>query len=225
MHAVPDRETEHESNPDCRMARMLRNLKLNTPIPAVLPGYLTSGFQLLLTALFMLVVSGSVQGQSCTGSLGDPVFLETFGTAPSATRPNLGPALPAGLTTYIRYTPGLGGRPMGPYPGQYVISNTTRGYNNTYFVDRPDHTTGNFTGYCMVVDADATPGKFYERTITGLCAGTTFEFSAWIMNINGNSGVANPSLRFDVMDANNPNGTPLISVPTGTVSYQAPGTG
>ena len=208
------------------MARMLRILKLSVPSQAKLPGFLSAAFRTLLPAALLLALSGNARGQSCTGSLGDPVFKETFGTAPSSSRPTLGPALPAGMTTYIRYTPGLGGRPMGPFPGQYVISNTTRGYNNTYFVDRPDHTTGDFTGYCMVVDADATPGKFYERTITGLCAGTTFEFSAWIMNINPNTAnsVAKPSLRFDIMDANNPNGAPLAQVSTGQVAYQSPGT-
>ncbi|MGE7775665.1 gliding motility-associated C-terminal domain-containing protein [Chitinophaga sp. NPDC101104] len=206
------------------MARMLRILKLSVPSRAKLPGFLSAALRALLPAALLLALSGNLRGQSCTGSLGDPVFLETFGTAPSTARPSLGPALPAGMTTYIQYYPGLGGRPMGPYPGQYVISNTTRGYNNTYFVDRPDHTTGDFTGRCMVVDAEATPGRFYERTITGLCAGTTFEFSAWIMNINPSRGVANPSLRFDIMDANNPNGTPLTQVSTGQVAYQSPGT-
>lgn len=189
-----------------------------------LKGFLTPALSLLLPVLLIITGAGSARGQSCTGSLGDPVFLETFGEAPTTARPTLGPALPAGLTTYINYYPGLGGRPMGPYPGQYAISNTTRGYNNTYFVDRPDHTTGDFKGYCMVVDAQAAPGKFYERTITGLCAGTTFEFSAWLMNINPSNGVARPSLRFDIMDANNPNGAPLTSVSTGEVAYASPGT-
>ncbi|MGO4288185.1 DUF7927 domain-containing protein [Chitinophaga sp. RAB17] len=162
--------------------------------------------------------------QQCTGSLGDPVFRETFGQAPSAAKPTLGGPLPSGLTTYTYYSPGTGNRPTGPYPGQYTISNTTRGYNNIYFVDRPDHTSTDGTGYCMVVDAEARPGQFYERTITGLCAGTTFEFSAWIMNINPQNGVSQPSLRFDILDANNPNGAAIASVSTGTVPYQSPGT-
>lgn len=174
--------------------------------------------------LLLLLTGGYVKAQQCTGSLGDPVFLETFGTAATAAKPTLGPPLPAGITTYTYYAPGVGSRPTGPFPGQYTISNTTRGYNNIYFVDRPDHTSTDGRGFCMVVDANATPDKFYERTITGLCAGTTFEFSAWIMNINPQSGVPQPSLRFDIMDANNPNGTPLKSVSTGTVPFQNPGT-
>lgn len=165
-----------------------------------------------------------VGAQQCTGSLGDPVFKETFGQAATAAKPTLGGPLPAGITTYAYYTPVGASRPTGPYPGQYTISNTTRGYNNIYFVDRPDHTSTDGTGYCMVVDAEASPGKFYERTITGLCAGTTFEFSAWIMNINPQNGVSKPSLRFDIVDANNPNGPAMATVSTGDVNYIAPGT-
>ncbi|SHL24377.1 conserved repeat domain-containing protein/gliding motility-associated C-terminal domain-containing protein [Chitinophaga jiangningensis] len=179
---------------------------------------------LLLFALLLGIVNASM-AQSCTGSLGDPVFLETFGDAGTTVKPTLGAPLPNGITNYTYYSPGTAGRPTGPYPGQYTISNTTRGYNNTYFVDRPDHTTGTGTGYVMVVDADANPGQFYQRTITGLCAGTTFEFSAWIMNINPQlTNVSNPSLRFDILDANNPNGAPIAQVSTGNVPYQSPGT-
>ncbi|RFS20711.1 DUF11 domain-containing protein [Chitinophaga silvatica] len=177
-----------------------------------------------ITIFLSVFLPATTIAQSCTGSLGDPIFKETFGNAGTTVRPTLGPPLAAGTTTYTYYSPATVSRPVGPYPGQYTISNTTRGYNNTYFVDRPDHTTGDFTGYCMVVDANATPDQFYQRTITGLCAGTTFEFSAWIMNINPQSGVSKPSLRFDIMDANDPNGTPLASVSTGQVSYQSPGT-
>ncbi|MGN6510676.1 MAG: gliding motility-associated C-terminal domain-containing protein [Chitinophaga sp.] len=163
--------------------------------------------------------------QQCSGSLGDPVFIETFGSAGTAAKPTLGPPLPSGITSYTYYSPEtITSTTMGPYPGQYTISNTTQGYNNFYFVDRPDHTVGDGTGFCMVVDAQATPGQFFEKTITGLCAGTTFEFSAWIMNINPQGNLSQPSLRFDIMDANDPNGTPIASVSTGQVPYDAPGT-
>ncbi|MBN9297073.1 MAG: DUF11 domain-containing protein [Filimonas sp.] len=172
-----------------------------------------------IVAIFINLTGITGFAQTCTGSLGDPIFKETFGDAGTTVKPTLGPALPPGITTYTYYSPATVSRPVGPYPGQYTISNTTRGYNNTYFVDRPDHTTGTGTGYCMVVDANATPDKFYERTITGLCAGTTFEFSAWIMNINPNtsSGTSKPSLRFDIVDASN--NTVLKSVSTGTIDY------
>ncbi|NSL85778.1 DUF11 domain-containing protein [Chitinophaga sp. Mgbs1] len=174
--------------------------------------------------LLLFTLAGySASAQQCTGSLGDPVFKETFGEAPTAAKPTLGPALAPGITTYTYYSPATISRPTGPYPGQYTISNTTRGYNNIYFVDRPDHTSTNGRGFCMVVDANATPDQFYERTITGLCAGSVFEFSAWIMNINSGSGGSDPSLRFDILDANNPSGPPLKSVSTGNVPYQSPG--
>ncbi|WP_167021447.1 gliding motility-associated C-terminal domain-containing protein [Chitinophaga sp. Cy-1792] len=182
-------------------------------------------FRSLLCAAILsigLFYVNNAAAQSCTGSLGDPIFKETFGDAGTTVKPTLGPALPAGITNYTYYNPATASRPVGPYPGQYAISNTTRGYNNTYFVDRPDHTKPG-TGYCMVVDADATPGLFYQRTITGLCAGTTFEFSAWIMNINPQNGVSQPSLRFQIVDANNPS-VEITSISTGQVPFQNPGT-
>ncbi|QJB33018.1 DUF11 domain-containing protein [Chitinophaga oryzae] len=199
---------------------MVKMLSIFVNVQSVVPRVVKQ-----FSCVLLLLLAGSiVKAQQCTGSLGDPVFKETFGEAATAAKPTLGPPLPAGITTYTYYAPGVGSRPTGPYPGQYTISNTTRGYNNIYFVDRPDHTTTNGRGFCMVVDANATPDKFYERTITGLCAGTTFEFSAWIMNINPSGGVAQPSLRFDIVDANNPNGPVIKSVSTGVVPYQAPGT-
>jgi hypothetical protein len=157
----------------------LRPQKFLLPYWKVKNTWIFSAFICCLMNIFSLAVNAQ-----CTGSLGDPIFKETFGDAGTTAKPRLGPPLASGTTTYTYYSPGTAGRPTGPYPGQYTISNTTRGYNNTYFVDRPDHTTGTGTGYCMVVDANATPDQFYQRTITGLCAGTTFEFSAWIMNIN-----------------------------------------
>jgi len=42
-----------------------------------------------------------------------------------------------------------------------------------WFANGKDH-TGN--GYMMIVNASYDPGKFYERKIDGLCAGSTFIF-------------------------------------------------
>ncbi|RAJ05381.1 putative repeat protein (TIGR01451 family)/gliding motility-associated-like protein [Chitinophaga skermanii] len=180
---------------------------------------------LMVVGLLLMAWPSSLFAQQCTGSLGDPVFKETFGNAGTTVKPTLGGPLPNGVTNYTYFSPQTQpNMSEGPYPGQYTISNSTYGYRNHYFVDRPDHTSGDGTGYCMVVDAQATPGQFYERTITGLCAGTTFEFSAWIMNINPNTSSSKPSLRFDIYDANNPNGTPIATVSTGEVAYQSPGT-
>ena len=117
------------------------------------------------------------QSQFCIGSTSVPVLLETFGSGS-----NPGNPLPAGLTNYTY----VGGWPT---DGRYTISSTTDFVDNNgheYWHTEPDH-TGNPNGYMMVVNADAAPGEFYRKKITGLCPNTTYIFSAWAANVNTDS--------------------------------------
>src|SRR5690349_13571079 len=123
-----------------------------------------------IVLLICLLHSMEILAQNpwCTGSTSVPVLLETFGTGP-----NPGPALPAGVTNY-NY--------VGAYPmdGNYTISNTTGFPDNpgpAYWHTNPDH-TGNQNGYMMVVNANATPGEFYRKQVSGLCPNSTYIFSA-----------------------------------------------
>lgn len=112
------------------------------------------------------------KAQLCNGTLGAPIFNQTFnsGTGPGA-------ALPAGTTTYT-YTSGW------PSDGQYTIANTSNpAPSNTHWVTGKDH-TGDPNGYMFVVNASAAPGEFFRYTVTGLCSNTTYVFSAWIANVN-----------------------------------------
>ncbi len=127
--------------------------------------------------------------QLCTGSLGDPVALITFG---NGTGP--GAPLPAGKTSY-QYAPGC------PNDGYYTLSNFTFGcFDGSWESVVGDHTPNDNGGYFMVVNASVEPGVFYLDTITGLCGNTTYEFSAWIVNmlrINACSGRGiKPNLTF-----------------------------
>jgi gliding motility-associated-like protein len=49
----------------------------------------------------------------------------------------------------------------------------------------------------MVVNASSSPGIFYQATITDLCPNTTYEFSAWIINILRNLGIK-PNVKFTI---------------------------
>ena len=113
----------------------------------------------------------------CNGSFGDPVFTETFGND-FATGNNIGPALPAGVTNYT-----YDGSPGDVQDGEYTIGiNPEDALSNFFNTD--DHTvdaSGN--GYMLIVNAAFAAGEFYRRTVTGLCEGQTFEFSAYLMNI------------------------------------------
>lgn len=105
----------------------------------------------------------------CPGNSGDPIFTETFGFG-AVNNP-----LPAGTTTYTYST-------NYPIDGAYTISNGT--FGNTFdWHQIEDHTIGDTNGKCLIVNADASPGEFYRTEITGLCENTTYEFSAWLINL------------------------------------------
>lgn len=105
----------------------------------------------------------------CTGNSGDPIFTETFGTGISNT------TLPAGTTTYP-YSNGF------PNDGFYTVTNGSFG-NGFDWHQTEDHTTGDTNGKCLVVNASAFAGEFYRTTVSGLCESTTYEFSAWLLNL------------------------------------------
>lgn len=114
--------------------------------------------------------------QLCNGTLGDPIFIETFGAGTGA-------ALPAGSTTYS-FTTGW------PTDGQYTIANTSNPPpGNPHWYTGSDH-TGNSNGYMFIVNASYAPGEFFKYTVSGLCSNTTYVFSAWLANVNNFKTIA-----------------------------------
>ena len=121
--------------------------------------------------LLFFLFSGSVFSQLgfCPGSKGDPIFHETFGTGTGSGAP-----LAAGVTNY-QYVTGI------PYnDGEYTITGST-GQNNGNWHSLPSTTLSG--GKALIVNAAFTSGIFYETTISGLCEATTYEFSAFLMNV------------------------------------------
>src|ERR1700722_2272517 len=109
----------------------------------------------------------------CNQGLGAPIIKETFGAGSKI----YAPALPPGVTDYTYL------QSQCPDDGQYAIVNYTSGCYNTW-PTLTDH-TGDPGGYFMIVNAAPTPGKFFTQAINGLCPGTTYEFSAWLVNLGG----------------------------------------
>ncbi len=130
----------------------------------------------------------------CTGNSGTPIFTEDFGAGPID-----GPALPTGTTNY-NFTTGI------PSDGDYTISSTTNYYN---WHNVSDRTPGDTNGKSLIVNASFTAGEFYRRTVTGLCENTTYEFSAWLVNLlpqNSCEGNGIPiNVRFQIWDATDTN--------------------
>ena len=132
----------------------------------------------------------------CNGSSGAPIFFENFGSGLT-----YGPPLPAGTTNYTYVNSGF------PQDGQYTLYHRTNLIPNSqnwlYSLDHtPDNQPDGTDGKCLIVNASNVPGEFYNRTVTGLCSNTTFEFSAWVLNIlNANPGGLPINVTFEIWDA------------------------
>ncbi|MHA6278549.1 T9SS type B sorting domain-containing protein [Salinimicrobium sp. CAU 1759] len=121
--------------------------------------------------LIFLLLSGNAFSQLgfCPGSKGDPIFDQTFGAGSG-----IGSPLPADVINY-NYVAGI------PYSdGEYTIISST-GQNNGNWHNLPSTTISG--GKALLVNAAFTPGIFYETVVSGLCEATTYEFSAFLMNV------------------------------------------
>lgn len=139
----------------------------------------------------LLLTVYDCSAQLCQGSLGDPVVNITFGRGA-----NPGNPLAAATTTYTYVTTSC------PNDGMYTVANSTSNcFGNTWHTLSQDH-TGDASGYMMLVNATFAPGDFFVDTIHGLCANTTYEFAAWIVNILkpdacGGNGIK-PNITFSI---------------------------
>ena len=139
--------------------------------------------------------------QSCTGSLGDPIVNFTFGSGA-----NYGPALATGVTN-LQYLAS-----SCPNDGQYSITNSTSNCFSNSWHTVTDH-TGDANGYYMLVNASYDPSIFYVQQVDGLCSGTTYQFSAWIVNVLMRSGIL-PNITFSIEKTD---GTVLQSYNSGDI--------
>ncbi|ACU61218.1 gliding motility-associated C-terminal domain-containing protein [Chitinophaga pinensis] len=104
----------------------------------------------------------------------------------------------------------------------YSISNTTQLKGD--WVNNTDH-TGNNRGAMLVANSAYLPKRMYQKTVTGLCRGSVYNFSAWLININPigvfESGCVSKyqyaGVTFQVVNAANPSQI-LANFPTYNVS-------
>ena len=136
--------------------------------------------KIFFRALLFLLITQTSHSQLgfCTGSTGAAIFTENFGNGTT-----YGPPLPAGFTNY----PFVAGTPN---DGFYTLSNNTNLYSTWHnSLDHTPDASNGPNGKALIVNANAaTSGDFYKRTVSGLCTNTTFEFSAWLMNVY-NAGI------------------------------------
>ncbi|MDX2048095.1 MAG: gliding motility-associated C-terminal domain-containing protein [Chitinophagaceae bacterium] len=153
----------------------------------------------LVTLILLAALLQTGFAQLCSGSLGDPVAWITFGAGSSAP-----PPLPAYSTTYKYVNSSC------PNDGEYTLKDLSFGcFNSTWHTLAGDHTPNDGIGKYMLVNASNDPGDFFVDTVTGLCGNTSYELSAWIVNM----------LKPDACNANgiDPNLTFRVETTTGTV--------
>ena len=128
----------------------------------------------LLCLLLGLFMSTPTRAQLCNGSLGDPVVFIDFGKGTPA-------PLAAGVTTYTYQSYQ---QASCPNDGLYTITSSLMNcFGTTWHNLAEDHTPGDVNGNMMVVNASVTPDDFFVYPVSGLCGGTTYEFSAWVATL------------------------------------------
>ncbi|MGA9324568.1 MAG: hypothetical protein WBV47_00845, partial [Salegentibacter sp.] len=143
--------------------------------------------------LFFVSINTFAQLGFCTGSKGDPIFHEDFGSGSGT-----GPALDNGVTNYTYVT-------QDPQDGQYTISDHISAQITSWHNYLPKNTLSN--GRALIVNADYTAGRFFQKKISGLCESTTYEFSAFLMNIYSaasyicEAGGIPVNVKFEIWDA------------------------
>ncbi|GAA4449300.1 hypothetical protein GCM10023189_08570 [Nibrella saemangeumensis] len=149
--------------------------------------------------------------QSCNGSLGDPIVNQTFGAG------RLG-ALTAEQTTYKYVSTNCAN------DGEYTLASAVNPacFYGTWHRLTEDHTPGDKDGNMLVVNASHGAGEFYKQQVTGLCGGTTFEFSVWIVNLMSLRTPSVPCVLRQVdpnitMRIETTDGTLIKAIDTGTI--------
>lgn len=144
--------------------------------------------------MLLSVISTGLSAQAtCSGVWGNPLVDISFGAGN-----NPGPALAAATSVYTYVATDC------PGDGFYTVRNKSEGcfYNDWYSVPH-DH-TGDSNGYFLLINTSFLPNDFYLDTVRGLCAATTYQFAAWVLNIVTpaicDSNGVKPNINFRVED-------------------------
>ncbi|WP_165825335.1 gliding motility-associated C-terminal domain-containing protein [Pedobacter yonginense] len=126
--------------------------------------------------------------QVCNGTLGDPIV--GAGTDFGSDTKEFGPEIP---NTSYKYVTKI------TDDGQYMIAKNPHNlFNNYWWQDVTDHGKDK-DGYIMIVCPRGKGDIFYQANVDNLCPKTTYEFSAYVLNLLKVNGT-NPKLRFTIED-------------------------
>jgi len=163
---------------------------------------------MLCSLLLVIFSTQQLKAQLCSGSLGSPVVNITFGTG------NVSPSSISGFTTSYTYVPS-----SCPLDGNYTImSSSPYCFGGTWWTLNTDHTPNSVNGDMMIINASNAPSDFFIDTVSGLCNGTSYEFAAWILNLNVPSACGgNPVLGDITFSIETVGGTVIQQYQTGSI--------
>ena len=150
--------------------------------------------RLFSTIIFSCLLAVSFgQGGVCSGNLGENIFTRgDFGSGPDPV-----------LQDDPLIAPGYNYSTVVPFDGSYSVCSNSADLQGLYptWLEISDN-SDDPDGYFMVVNADFSPGIFYEETVEGLCENTLYEFSADIINMimTGVNDHSDPNVTFLIDD-------------------------
>jgi gliding motility-associated-like protein len=131
----------------------------------------------------------------CPNTALAPVFKQDFGQGVSSAYTS---TAAAGSTNY-----GFGS--VGT-DGNYIITPLVENANKGDWTKGGDH-TGNTNGNMFLVNAGGGNSIFFKQTVSGLCTGSSYNFSAWLANVNTpntigicGAGYVYPKVIFNIKD-------------------------
>jgi len=81
--------------------------------------------------------------------------------------------------------------------GYFGLVNSIYDHFNAWHTNAKDH-TGDNNGYMYLVNAEYTPGRFYNGRVNNLCVGLRYEFSVYLANLCKPSNRIKPNVLFEV---------------------------
>ena len=86
--------------------------------------------------------------------------------------------------------------------GQFSLINSIHNdFGGAWHTGALDHTDDE-NGYMFLVNAEGTPGVFYDGSVDDLCVGERYEFSAFLTNICIRPCPVLPNVKFEIHSAN-----------------------
>lgn len=149
------------------MIRIIRKFIINTRCLALIR-------HIVISLVFFWLYSGSssARAQACPEESGQLVLYENFGTVNQ--RPSL-----AGQINYEYVSSHC------PNDGQYTLMDFVDStcFSSVWHSIPEDHTAGDVRGNMLLVNGWYVADEFYNQPVSGLCPGTTYEFSFWGVNL------------------------------------------